>query len=105
MAYDSSGCDDVDELDLVELMHADHAARVLAGAAGLAAEAGRVGGVADGQLVGGEDFLAMEIGDRDFGGRHEIERGFFVYLIHVLGKFGELRGSDHAFRTDQKGSR
>ena len=70
----SRGClgrGDRDQLDLVELVLADHAARVAPGRAGLGAEARGQRGEAQRQLVLGEDLLAHEVGQRDFGGRDQ----------------------------------
>ena len=62
-----------DHLDLVELVDAEDAARVLAGGAGLAPEAGRVRGVADRQLGRVEDLVAVQVRDRDLGGRDQVQ--------------------------------
>ena len=62
------GARELDQLDLLELVLADDAARVLACGSGFGAEAGGVGGEADGQAGFVEDFVAVEVGDRDFGG-------------------------------------
>jgi len=64
---------DRDQLDLGELVLADDAARVAAGRARLRAEARRRRGEAQRQLVLVEDLLADEIGQRNFGGRDELE--------------------------------
>ena len=62
-------------------------ARVLAGGAGLAPEARRVRGVADRQLVRLEDLVAVEVGDRDLGGRDQVElvAGHDVHLVFLVG--------------------
>jgi hypothetical protein len=62
------GARELDQLDLLELVLADDAARVFAGRAGLGAEARRVGREGDGQARFVENFVAIEIGDGDFGG-------------------------------------
>ena len=72
-SYDCSGVVELHELDLVELVLADQTAHVLAVRAGLAAEARRVGGVADRQLAAVEDLAAVEVGQRHFRRRHQIE--------------------------------
>ena len=53
---------DAHELYLVELVQAVEAAHVLAVAAGLAAEAGAVGAVLLGELVAGDDDVAVDVG-------------------------------------------
>ena len=70
---------DRDELAFRELVLAQHAARVLAGRAGLGAEARRERGEAQRQLVLGEDGLAHEVGQRDFGGGDEPEATFAIF--------------------------
>lgn len=96
------GFDDVDELHFVELVNADHAARVLARAARFAAETGRVGGVVNGEMLFGEDFLAVQIGHRHFGGGNK-KKVFALDAVHVLFKFRELAGADHALAAHHEG--
>ena len=58
-------------LDLVELMAAFDAAHIASGRHLLAPEARREGDVFDGQQVGVEDLLAVQISDRDLRRRNE----------------------------------
>ena len=84
-----------DHLDLVELVDAHDAAGVLAGGAGLAPETGRVRRVADRQLVRLEDLVAVEVRDRDLGGRDQVElvAGHDVHLVFLV---GDLAGAGRA---------
>ena len=61
------------QLHLVELVLADQPAHVGAVRARLAAEARRVGRVANRQLAAVENLAAMHVGERHFGGRHEVQ--------------------------------
>ncbi len=54
------GLDEAEHLDLVELVHAEDPPRVLARGAGLAAEAAGEARVAQRQLVGGDDLVAVQ---------------------------------------------
>ena len=65
---------DLHHLDLVELVLADHAARVLAVAAGLGAEARRMRGQPDRQRSQRQDLVAHRVGQRDLGGRDQVQR-------------------------------
>src|SRR6185312_7166188 len=65
------GARELDQLDLLELVLADDAAGVLAGGAGLGAEARRICRKRDRQAGVVEDFVAIEIRDRNFGGGNE----------------------------------
>ena len=90
---------DLHHLDLVELVLADHAARVLAVASRLGAEARRVRGQADGQRLRGQDRVAHRVGQRDLGGRDQVEPlvAFGAALDrreHLLLELRQLRGPD-----------
>src|SRR5204863_9660061 len=73
-------------LDIVELVDAQDPAGVLAGSAGLAPEAGRVGDVVNGQDGGLDDLVAVEIGERDLGGRDQVQvvAGDDVHLVFLV---------------------
>ena len=94
--------DDLDEFDFVKLVHADDASVVTTCTAGFTTEAGGVGGELDGEFVLGEDGVAVEVGDGNFGGGGEEE---FVVLgaIHVVLEFGELAGAFHALAAHDVG--
>ena len=70
-------------------METVQAAHVLAVAAGLAAEAGRVGAVLLGELVAGDDDVAVEVGDGHLGGGDEVEV-VLVDIVHLALLVGEL---------------
>ena len=75
---------ELDELDLVELVLPDQAAHVGAVRSRLAAEARRVGGVTQRQLAAVEDLVAMQVGQRHLGRRHQIQ-------VPVAGDLEEVR--------------
>ena len=83
------GLFDADNLDLVELMETVESADILAVGAGLATEACGVGAVLYREFVGGNDDVAVNVGDGNFGGRDEVE---FVLIdeIHLAFLVGEL---------------
>ena len=70
-------------------MLADDAAHVAPVRAGLAAEAGRVCAEADGQIIGIERLVSVEVGDGDLGGGREPEIDILA-LEQVFGEFGRL---------------
>ncbi len=69
----SFGAGELDQFDFLELVLADDAACILAGRSGFGAEAWSVGGERDGQARVVEDFVAVEVGDGDFGGGDEVK--------------------------------
>ena len=80
-------------------------AGVLAGGAGLAPEARRVGGVADRQSGGVEDLVAVEVRDRDLGGRDQVQvvagdDVHLVFLVRDLAGADGGRGVDDGRRPD-----
>ncbi len=90
--------DDLHHFHLVELVLADHAARIAAVAARFGAEAWRMRRHLDRQRIGGDDFIAHDIGQRDFGGRDQVQRrmfgaglGVLAALLHREQVFLELR--------------
>src|SRR5215213_8577982 len=89
-------------LDLVELMHAEDAAGVLAGSPGLAPEAWGVGGVADRKLVGVEDLVAVQVRDRHFGSRDEVQI-VARHDVHLVFLVGYLAGPGGRRRVDDGG--
>src|ERR1019366_6760557 len=90
------------QFHLLELVLADDAANVAAVAAGLAAETRRVGAELDGQLLRLQRLVAINIGDRDFGGRDQPEIGVLA-LEQVFGEFGKLAGAVEAGGIHQEG--
>ena len=71
----------------------------LPGGAGLAPEAGRVGDIPDRQPVGLDDLVAMDVGDRDLCGRHQVEivardDVHLVFLVRDLPGAAGGRGVD-----------
>ena len=88
------------ELHLVELVQADQAAGVSAVGAGFPPETGGVGRVAQRQLVGRDHLIAVEGGDRDFGGRREPEIVFGAAKA-LLGEFRQLAGAGEAGAVHQ----
>ena len=92
------------QFDLVELVLADDALGVLAVGAGLAAEAGGEGAVAQGQLVAGDDLVAVQVGHRHLGGGDEVQGRFPVRnLEQVRLELGQLAGTVEAVGVDQVG--
>ena len=88
------------QLHLVELMQADQAAGVPAIAARFTTETGAVGGVAQGQLIRGNDFVPMQGCDRHLrcGGEPEV---VLRAAKALLGEFGQLAGARQAGAVDQ----
>ena len=84
-----------DHLHLVELVDPQDPPRVLPGGARLAAEAGGVGGVADRELGGLEDLVAVEVRHRDLGRRDQVELVarddvHLVFLVRDLAGHGVM---------------
>src|SRR6266576_6276490 len=69
---------ELDQFDLLELVLADDAANILPIRSGLAAKAWRIGGKTQGQTCSLERLVAVEIRDRNFGGRNQPEIFFSV---------------------------
>ena len=67
----------------------------LPAAPGLAPEARRVGGVADRQLGGLEDLVAVEVRDRDLGRRDQVQlvAGHDVHLVFLVGDLARAAGA------------
>ena len=82
-------------------MDADQPARAEPRRPGLAAEAGRVGDEILRQVAGREDFLAVEIRDRDLGRGREEE---FVALaaVELLLEFRQLAGADERLAANDE---
>ena len=91
----------LDEFDLVELMNADQAARSEPGGTRFAPEARGIGDVFLREIGNLEDFLAMEIGDWDLGGRSEVK---FVALtaVELLFELRQLTGADEGVAPDDE---
>src|SRR5665647_1719246 len=90
------------QFHLLELVLADDAADVAAVAAGLAAETRRVRAQLDGQLLRLQRLVAINVGDRDFGGGDQPEIGALA-LEQVFGEFGKLAGAVEAGGIHQEG--
>ena len=93
---------DFDQLHLVELMHANHAARADARRARLAAKTRRVGAVLDRQLFLRQNFLAMNVRHRRFGGWNQIKFAQLfpvIALRHAVILVLEFRKLPHANQT------
>ena len=82
--------DHLDHLDLVELVLADHATGVAARGTGFAAEARGVGDELDRQVLGVDDLVGNDVGQRHFGGRDQVEVGF-AFAGNLEQVFLELR--------------
>ena len=89
------------QFDLLKLVLADDAAHVTAIRTGLAAETRRVGAEADGQTIGVESFVAIQVGDGNFGGGDQPEV-MFLTLEEVVGEFGQLAGAEQAGGVDHE---
>ena len=92
--------DDVHELDLLELVLAQHPPRVLAVRPRLAPEAGRVAYEPHRQIVRLQDPLARDVGDRDLGGRDQVQ----VVLVdpeQVVDELRELSGAAQHVGRDE----
>ena len=82
-------------------MHADEAARAESGGTRFPAEAGSVGRVFDRELLQLHDFLAMQIRDRHFGGRHKVEVVVFAPVLLIL-ELGKLGGANQGLAFHQQ---
>ncbi len=80
----------------------DNAAHIFAIGARFTAKAGCVSGQANGKLRGIESFIAIEVRDRDFGGRDQPEILFAVRdAEQILRKFRQLARTVHGLRIHQ----
>src|SRR2546426_11324307 len=86
-----------EQLNLLELMLPRDAARVLARRAGLRAEASRPGADLDGQRVGIDSLVAVEVVQLDLGGGRQPQVGA-LEMKHVRCKFGQVS------RTGERGA-
>src|SRR5712691_8073035 len=86
-----------EQLNLLELMLPRDAARVLARRAGLRAEASRPGADLDGQRVGIDSLVAVEVVQLNFGGGRQPQVGA-LEMEHVRCKFGQVS------RTGERGA-
>ena len=84
---------ELDQFDLVELVLADQAANVGAVGSRLAAKARRVGGIANRQLPAVENLLAVQVGQRHFGGGNEIEIPVAADLEEILLELRQVAGA------------
>src|SRR6185436_17491863 len=91
--------DEPHQLDLVEFVDAQQTSGVFAGGAGFASEARRICGNRFGQIRGGQNLVAEEIGQRDFSGGNE-EGVLVLQRVHVLLELRQLRRSRHAGAID-----
>ena len=99
--------DEAHELDLVELMLADQPAHVFAVRTGFAAKTRRVRGVRARQRRAFEDLVGVQIRDRHFRRRNQVERARIVLsaapgLEQVVLEFRQLPGAAHRLGVDQK---
>ena len=95
---------DPDQLHLVELVHPGQTPRLLAGTPRLPPEAGRVSHVFFRQISLRQNLLAVEVGYRHLGRRHQ-EQLPALSRIHVLAELRQLPGSHHASLPHKKGRR
>ena len=96
-------------------MLADDAAGILAGRSGFGAEARRISGERDGEAGFFEDFVAVEVGDGDFGGGDEPVVVILEFAAadglrigvgaaeEILGELGQLAGAEEALAVDHEG--
>ncbi len=91
---------ELDQFHLVELMLPDEASGVAPVRAGLGAETGGIGGVFDRQLPLFQRLVAVDVGNRHFGGRDQIEIPV-LDLEQVFLEFRQLAGRRHRCRIDQ----
>ena len=91
-----------DEFNFVELMDANEAAGAEAGGPGFAPEARGISDEFFREVGEGKDFLAMEIGDGDFGSGGEVELVAFA-TIELLLELGQLAGADEGFLANDEG--
>ena len=82
-----------DELHLVELMLADQPPHILPIRTRLGPEAGGGGAVADREVLLGEGLVTMEVGDRDLGGRYQVQVEV-VDMKEIIGELRELSGAE-----------
>ncbi|MNV17527.1 hypothetical protein D3C71_1083190 [compost metagenome] len=83
-------------------MLADHAAHIATATARFRTEAHRVGGHAQRQALGVDDFIAHDVGQRHFRGRDQIARGFTQRgLEQVFLELGQLAGTTQRIGIDQ----
>ena len=90
------------QLDLVELVHADQPAGLAPGRAGLAAETRRVGGIPHRQVAPRQQPVALEVGHRYLGRRHQ-EQLLAFGAVEVILELGQLAGARHAGTVHQEG--
>src|SRR5689334_23249879 len=100
--------DNPNQLNLVELVYSDHAASAYTRCSRLASKARCVGAVIDWQLLLGEDFLAVNIGNRRFSRRDQIQLSESAGVqalpdcVVLIGKFRKLTNTLQALRPDHK---
>jgi hypothetical protein len=84
-------------------MLAKDASRVSAGRTGFLAEGGGVGDVFDGQVFDVENFVAVQVDRRDFGGRIQVQLAVVVEFEGVFFELRELSGAVHRSFVDDVG--
>ena len=89
------GMNDLNEFDFVELVNADDASIIASGAACFTTEAGSMSRQFDGKIGFGEESVAVEVRDGNFGSRDEKHLVIFD-PIHVVLELGKLSGTHHA---------
>jgi hypothetical protein len=89
---------ELDQLHLVELVLSNQPADILAVRTGLAPETRRVGGVLDRQIAAVEDLAAMQVRQRHFGGRDEVQVPVAGDLEQVGFELRQVPGPDERCR-------
>src|SRR6266446_1284618 len=82
-------------------MDAENSSRLTASGAGLAPKTRRVSHKFFWKIYNRQNFLAVEVRQWHFGGRHE-EKFAVFQAVHVGFKFRQLSRADHAITPDQK---
>ena len=83
-------------------MLADQAAGILARTAGFGTEAGAVGAVPQRQVIAVQDFVAVQVGNRNFRRGNQVHV-HALQLEHVFREFRQLAGTLHAIGIYDKG--
>ncbi len=95
------GLHKVNHFDFIELVQAKQSARIASGGTGFTAEARSISREFE-RFFNVDNFIAIEIGDRHFGGRHGIE-SVDTDVIHIFREFRKLAGTGHGLGVTDKG--